>query len=74
MRDDYFVSVYDRIVLGYLAHLVSRFACNTRVIINESSISWFLVSNCCNEKARIKPPRKQTKTNVASSINQMVIR
>ena len=61
MRDDYFVSVYDRIVWGYLAHLVSRFACNTRVIVNESSISRFPVSNCCNEIGRIKPPRNKQK-------------
>ena len=37
------ISTWDRVhfwiyLLGWLAHLVSRFACNTRVIVDESSI------------------------------------
>ena len=44
--------------LGWLVHLVSRIACNTKVIV---------------KKARIKSLRKHTK-NVTPSLNQMAIR
>ena len=52
-------------------HLVSRFACNTRMIDDVSSSSPFLMSN---SKPKIISTSKQTKINIISSINQTVIR
>ena len=59
--------------LGWLAHLVSRFACNTRVIVNASSSSLDSCLKLLSQKPRIKSSTKQTKINITSSINQMVI-
>ena len=58
----YCTSFYD-FHLGWLADLVSRFACNTRVIVDASSnppVSRLKLLQ--QRKARIKSSRKQTKT------------
>ena len=53
--------------------LVSRFACNTRVINDASSSPRDFYVKLLQYKPRIKLSRKQTETNIPSSINQMVI-
>ena len=56
-------------------HLVSRFACNIRVIVYASLTQPISCVKLLSQKpSRIKPSSKETKYNVTSSINQMVIR
>ena len=60
---------------GLLAHLVSQFACNTRVIVDASSnlpVSRQKIS--VTKKLESNYHANKQKLNVTSSINQMVIR
>ena len=60
------------VILGWLAHLVSRFACNTRWYSMRVQIHRFPTSNRCNKNlASIHQVNKQTLHH--QSINQMVI-
>ena len=61
--------------MQWLTHLVSRFACNARMIVDVSSTSPAShVNEIAVAKPKIKLTSKQTKINITSSINQMVIR
>ena len=53
---------------GRAAHLVRRFACNTRVIVDASSNPPVSHVKSLQQKPRINSSSKQT--NIASSINQ----
>ena len=61
--------------LGWLAHLVSRFACNTRVIVDASSKPLVFPSQI-EVRKKLEPNQHgiKQKLNVKSSINQIVIR
>ena len=54
-------------------HLVSVFASNVRVIVDESSNALVPYVKLLQQKPTIKSSSKQTEINIPSSINQMVI-
>ena len=57
----------------WLAYLVSRFACNTRIIVDASSSPLVSHVEIAVTKPKIKSTSKQAKINITSSINQIVI-
>ena len=63
-----------RLQFGWLAHLVSRFACNTRVIVDASSKSTRLPCQNRSNSNLESTHRVNKKTLQHQPINQMVIR